>query len=172
MIKVIFADLNGTLINTMSGELFPAGIWDIRPNMEVWEKLRVWSLTDQLSAKYLFFITNEGGIEKGFTSNAAFFRKLDFIASSLREFLSYRVTVDFEYYPFNDYGPYRKPNCGMLQAIISRYKGLRQSVKAEHILMIGDASGLPGQFSDSDKRCAANAGISYLDVSEFINFKF
>ena len=36
------------------------------------------------------------------------------------------------------------------------------------MLMIGDASGLPGQFSNSDKKCAENFGIEYLDVSEFV----
>lgn len=35
--------------------------------------------------------------------------------------------------------------------------------------MIGDASGLEGQFSDSDKRTAENFGIDYLDVNEFVN---
>ncbi len=36
-------------------------------------------------------------------------------------------------------------------------------------LMVGDASGLEGQFSDSDKRTAENFGIDYLDVNEFVN---
>lgn len=34
--------------------------------------------------------------------------------------------------------------------------------------MIGDASGKPRQFSDSDKKCAENAGIKYMDVDDFI----
>lgn len=33
----------------------------------------------------------------------------------------------------------------------------------------GDASGLEGQFSDSDKKTAENFGIDYMDVSEFVN---
>ena len=35
-------------------------------------------------------------------------------------------------------------------------------------LMAGGASGLPGQFSDSDKVCAENAGIDYMDVTRFV----
>lgn len=35
-------------------------------------------------------------------------------------------------------------------------------------LMVGSASGLPGQFSDSDKVCAENAGIDYMDVITFV----
>ena len=34
--------------------------------------------------------------------------------------------------------------------------------------MIGDASGLPGQFSDTDLQTARNAGIKYADVNDFI----
>ena len=39
--------------------------------------------------------------------------------------------------------------------------------KLKDCLMVGDASGLPGQFSDSDKQTAENAGVDYMDVSEF-----
>ena len=34
--------------------------------------------------------------------------------------------------------------------------------------MIGDASGLEGQFSDTDMQTAKNAGIRYCDVDKFI----
>ena len=36
-------------------------------------------------------------------------------------------------------------------------------------LMIGDASGKPGDFSNSDLQTALNFGIDYIDVEEFIN---
>lgn len=35
-------------------------------------------------------------------------------------------------------------------------------------LMIGDASGKEGQFSDSDKKTAENFGIDYMDVKDFV----
>jgi len=35
--------------------------------------------------------------------------------------------------------------------------------------MVGDASGLPGQFSDSDKVCAYNSGINYMDITTFLD---
>ena len=38
----------------------------------------------------------------------------------------------------------------------------------DEMLMIGDASGKPGQFSDSDRKTAENFGIDYMDVEEFI----
>lgn len=36
--------------------------------------------------------------------------------------------------------------------------------------MVGDASGLEGQFSDSDLKTAKNFGCDYMDITEFINF--
>lgn len=42
-------------------------------------------------------------------------------------------------------------------------------ISTYNILMIGDASGKEGQFSDSDKKCAENAGFDYMDVDDFIN---
>ena len=39
------------------------------------------------------------------------------------------------------------------------------------MIMIGDASGKSRDFSDSDKKCAENFGIDYLDVEDFINDK-
>lgn len=35
-------------------------------------------------------------------------------------------------------------------------------------LMIGDASGKPNQFSDSDKKTAENFGCDYMDVEDFV----
>ena len=37
------------------------------------------------------------------------------------------------------------------------------------ILMIGDASGKEGQFSDSDKKTAENFGCEYMDVDDFVD---
>jgi histidinol phosphatase-like enzyme len=43
------------------------------------------------------------------------------------------------------------------------------TVDKSQMLMIGDASGLEGNFSDSDLKTAENFGIDYMDVSEFIS---
>lgn len=64
----------------------------------------------------------------------------------------------------------RKPNTGMLvKAVRDFEKFLGQSeFDKEKALMIGDASGKPGQFSDSDKNTAENFGIDYMDVEDFL----
>ena len=41
----------------------------------------------------------------------------------------------------------------------------------DETLMVGDASGLPGQFSDSDKKFAENARIDYMGVNDFKKLK-
>ena len=58
----------------------------------------------------------------------------------------------------------RKPNVGMLTKL-SRSAKLTNKFA---MFMIGDASGKPGQFSDSDKKTAENFGIDYLDVEDFV----
>lgn len=63
--------------------------------------------------------------------------------------------------------PRRKPNSGMLWEVLRLYPEALQ-LPPQSYLMIGDASGLDGQFSDTDKRTAANFGIPYMDVSEFV----
>lgn len=40
---------------------------------------------------------------------------------------------------------------------------------AVEIMMIGDASGKEGQFSDSDKKTAENFGCEYMDVDDFVD---
>lgn len=38
--KIIFIDMDGTLIDTASGKTFPEGIWDMKLKMEVLNSLR------------------------------------------------------------------------------------------------------------------------------------
>lgn len=67
----------------------------------------------------------------------------------------------------------RKPNTGMIDDILMKCKdtvmrGMNFSQLKGCSLMVGDASGLPGQFSDSDKVCAEKAGVDYMDVIQFV----
>ena len=49
--KVIFADLDGTLIETISGETFPKSIWDMKLRFEVLDKIK------EIKPEYLLIIT-------------------------------------------------------------------------------------------------------------------
>lgn len=58
--KIIFIDMDGTLIDTASGKTFPEGIWDMKLKMEVFKQLK------KISPKAVIIVTNQGGIEMGY----------------------------------------------------------------------------------------------------------
>ena len=160
--NVIFSDLDGTLINTISGETFPKGIWDMQIRFEVLDKIK------EVKPEYLLIVSNQGGIEKGFVSQSHFSIKLDYICASIREYCNCPCYA--MYCTTNDKSdPYRKPNVGMLNHLTERRVGDDFDYIKSVSLMIGDASGKEGQFSDSDKKTAENFGIDYMDVEDFVN---
>lgn len=57
--KVLFCDMDGTLIETASGETFPKGIWDMKFKFDVLDAIK------NLNPEEIFIVTNQGGIEKG-----------------------------------------------------------------------------------------------------------
>jgi histidinol phosphatase-like enzyme len=58
MKKVLFADLDGTIIETLTGAPFPKGIWDMKFKWDVLKKIKGGGF------ECLIIITNQGGIEK------------------------------------------------------------------------------------------------------------
>ena len=160
--NVIFADLDGTLINTISGETFPKGIWDIKIRFDVLDAIKA------LHPQYILIVSNQGGIESGFVDADNFRAKSEYIARAIREY------CDCECYGMycttNDKTDlYRKPNVGMVEYLLESYVGDDFDCIKQKSLMIGDASGKEEQFSDSDKKTAENFGIDYMDVEDFVN---
>lgn len=162
--KVIFADLDGTLIDTISGKVFPKGIWDMRIKFDVLDKIK------ELSPAYILIVSNQGGIEKGFVNGENFKHKSEYIARSVQEYCGCKTYAMYCTYNDKD-DPYRKPNIGMLEFLCEKYIGDDFDFIKTQSLMIGDASGKEGQFSDSDKKCAENFGIDYMDVDDFMSLK-
>ncbi len=161
MSKIIFSDLDCTLIETKSGNRFPINILDFRPKWKVWKYLRA-NLED---GDYLFIVSNQGGISRGLVSGAHFSSKIDYICSALKEYLKKSVIIDNRFCTSEDKtDPYRKPNTGMFEDLVNAHK--LSDMPKSSMLMIGDASGLPGDFSNSDRAAAENFGISYLDVDD------
>ena len=160
--KVIFCDLDGTLIETISGETFPKGIWDMRLKFDVIHAIK------KLNPEYILIVSNQGGIESGSVDRYDFKSKSEYITRAIREYCgckSYSM-----YCETNDKTDiYRKPNTGMLDYLTELYVGDDIEYIKQKSLMIGDASGKEGQFSDSDKKTAENFGIDYMDVNDFIN---
>lgn len=157
--KYLFSDLDGTLIETLSGETFPKDENDWKLKTDVIEAIK------KLNPEKLYIISNQGGIEKGYFSEESFENKMINIINSLRKCLPNVKNIDYEYCTTNDKNSaYRKPNAGMIYFIQQRY-----GISLTEAMMIGDASGKEGQFSDSDRKCAENAGIAYMDVEDFVN---
>lgn len=160
--EIIFADLDGTLIDTISGETFPKGIWDMRIKFDVLDKIK------EINPKYLLIATNQGGIEKGFTNEFTFRHKLRYVCSVIKEYCGCEEVFSCYCTSNSKINPNRKPNPGMLEYLTETFVGDDFDHIKSKSLMIGDASGKEGQFSDSDKRCAENFGIDYLDVDDFL----
>lgn len=162
--KVLFADLDGTLIDTVSGYTFPKGIWDMRFRFDVFNAIK------KLNPLCVLIVTNQGGIEKGFVDKRNFEFKMEYIIRSIREYVG--CYTEYSYCESNDKANYyRKPNTGMLESMMTKcLKHLLHSsnLTKDDCLMVGDASGKEGQFSDSDKKTAENFGIDYMDVDDFI----
>lgn len=160
---IIFSDLDGTLIETISGETFPKGIWDMRLRFDVLDAIK------KLHPQYVFIVSNQGSIDNGRVNRLHFSHKLDYICSAVKEYCD--CHCDAAYCVSNDKSnPNRKPNVGMLDSFTETYfDELHVYVKSSS-LMIGDASGKNGQFSDSDKKTAENFGIDYMDVDDFVNY--
>lgn len=162
--KVLFADLDGTIIITKSGKTFPEDCKDWQFKPYVLHALRNYNPT------HLHIVTNQGGIEKGFVKELEFIAKMEDICAQLQECLP-DTRITFDYCIGNDPNDkFRKPNSGMIDLYCNDAVSGTDCDK-RNCLMIGDASGLEGQFSDSDKRCAENAGVEYMDIEDFIDLE-
>lgn len=159
--RVLFADLDGTIIVTKTGKTFPE-------NYNDWKfKKYIISAIQEYNPTHLHIVSNQGGIEKGFVDKDAFFWKMNNIQEQLARALP-KTRVTYDYCTSNDPNDdRRKPNCGMIDFYCTDAYNNTDCSK-RNCLMIGDASGKEGQFSNSDKICAENACIKYIDVDDFI----
>lgn len=162
MKKVIFIDLDGTLIGTATGEQFPKGIWDLWIDWAVWKALKEY--VDQNETDFVFVVTNQGGIEKGYVSDHAFEAKFNYILCALEEYLGINVNGDYCYTTDPD-NRFRKPNVGMLEFLLD---DIYMDCDKEEMIMIGDASSKARNWSDTDRKTAENFGIDYMDVNDLL----
>ena len=66
---VLFCDLDGTLIRTVSGKTFPEDVSDFRLRLDVLDKIR------KMRPHKVFIVTNQGGIPE-YVKQADFEAKL------------------------------------------------------------------------------------------------
>ena len=161
--RVLFADLDGTIIVTKSGKTFPE-------NCDDWKfKDGILGALKKYNPTHLHIVSNQGGIEKGFFTDEEFREKIQSIIVELCEVLP-QTKINYAYCSTNDKNNrFRKPNIGMLEYFYHDCI-FGNDFNKNNALMIGDASGLKGQFSDSDYECAKRFGIKYIDVDYFIKW--
>lgn len=174
MKRVLFIDLDGTLIHTSSGNLFPIFIGDMKLDTGVLESIACLASTHGTKMLYVFIVSNQGGISAGFVDLHAFNKKIEFIAEAIRDYMRNRwienVEVQFQFCTSNDKNDnMRKPNRGMFDMMRYTYLPTELLDDYDSMMMVGDASGKKGDYSDSNRMFADNCGIYYMDVNDFKN---
>ena len=175
--RILLFDFDGTLIETASGNTFATDLTDMRIKMDVVNKAL--DLMQENGVKVFAIVSNQGGVEAGFVSGADIEAKIEYVLRSVHDLAVKRGVRGVLYekrwcYSNDEQNPMRKPNTGMIDDILMKCKdtvmrGMNFSQLKGCSLMVGDASGLPGQFSDSDKVCAYNSGINYMDITTFLD---
>lgn len=170
--RILLFDFDGTLIETASGNTFATDLTDMRIKMDVVNKAL--DLMQENGVKVFAIVSNQGGVEAGFVSGADIEAKIEYVLRSVHDLAVKRGIRGVLYekrlcYSNDEQDPMRKPNTGMIDDILMKCKDtVMFSQLKGYSLMVGDASGLPGQFSDSDKVCAEKAGVDYMDVIQFL----
>lgn len=145
-----------------------------RTDFTSWKgKIDVFEAIKNYAPDDILIISNQGGIEKGFVDREMFEYKFDYISNALEDYTDISVSA---YYcdSNNKRNANRKPNTGMIKQYMDFVEYMNDDEDEEEkivydtILMIGDASGKEGQFSDSDKKTAENFGCEYMDVDDFV----
>lgn len=169
-------DFDGTLVETASGKTFATDLTDMRIKTDVINKIL--DIMQDNGVKVFAIVSNQGGVGLGYVAASDIEAKIEYVLRCVHDMAVKRGIRGVLYekrlcYSYNKQDPMRKPNAGMIDDILMKCKdiimpGMNFSQLKGCSLMVGDASGLPGQFSDSDKVCAENAGIDYMDVIQFL----
>ena len=156
--------MDSTLIKTVSGKTFPEDITDFRVQLPVLDKI----IEKMSNLKMFFIVSNQGGL-KTLTDKRIFNYKIWAVEGICYSYFINKLN-NFSYSDslycssMDKTNPYRKPNTAMLESLFTQW----EVQSKDECIMIGDASGKPGDFSDSDKKCAENFGIDYIDVRDFL----
>ncbi|XP_031559592.1 bifunctional polynucleotide phosphatase/kinase-like isoform X2 [Actinia tenebrosa] len=161
--KIAGFDMDGTIITTKSGKVFPtdAADWKIALPEIPGRLKKLWS-----DGYKIVFFTNQNGIAKKKVSVPDFKKKVENILEPLNVPIQVLVSPGT--------GHYRKPCTGMWIHLCTKLnQGI--DISKEDSFYIGDAAGRPAgwapgkkkDFSCSDRAFAANIGIKFQTPEEF-----
>jgi bifunctional polynucleotide phosphatase/kinase len=148
---ICFLDLDGTLIKTRSGKKFPSSYED-------WTFIKTTSkfiLEKKSQGFKIILVTNQAGISSGYVNREKFMGKLESIQEDLN------LSFDKIFIADSMKSIYRKPKSRALEKSLLS-EGIR--INKDTSFMIGDAGGLDGDFSDSDKKFAESLKIDFIHV--------
>lgn len=173
--RILLFDFDGTLVETISGGLYAKDLTDMKIKQDVVN--RALDLMEQNGVKYFGIISNQCDVGVGFVSDEDIDAKINYVLRCVHDLAVKRgirgvVYGHYECFSIDEYDPMMKPNPGMVYKALGACRLMMDGITYKDIetmtLMVGSASGLPGQFSDSDKVCAEKAGVEYMDVITFV----
>ena len=174
--RILLFDFDGTLVETISGGLYAKDLTDMKIKQDVVN--RALDLMEQNGVKYFGIISNQCDVGVGFVSDEDIDAKINYVLRCVHDLAVKRgirgvVYGHYECFSIDEYDPMMKPNPGMVYKALGACRLMMDGITYKDIetmtLMVGSASGLPGQFSDSDKVCAYNSGIDYMDITTFLD---
>lgn len=173
--RILLFDFDGTLVEIASGGLYAKDLTDMKIKQDVVS--RALDLMEQNGVKYFGIISNQCDVGVGFVSDEDIDAKINYVLRCVHDLAVKRGIRDvvyghYECFSIDEHDPMMKPNPGMVYKALGACRLMMDSVTYEDImkmtLMVGNASGLPGQLCDSDKVCAEKAGVDYMDVIQFL----
>ena len=146
----LFMDLDGTIIETVSGDKFPKDVNDWKFKENVLDVINLFCL----KGFRICIVTNQGGIEKGFIRESDINIKLEQVASQIEKKTNFKPYYRFSPNFSDSYT--RKPSPGMAYSC-----ALKLELSLTRSIMVGDLA--------SDKSFAVFAGIGrYYDINDFL----
>lgn len=152
--NIVIFDLDGTIIKTKSGKIFPTNKNDWIFNYD-----NVISVMNNLENTIIGIISNQKGL-KSDTQIKDWQDKINNICKS--------VNFHFVFASFKD-DRYRKPMISSWDFIKEKFKNL--NIPNSNITYVGDAAGREGDHSDTDLKFSLNCGFKFSTPEKFFGSK-
>lgn len=175
-VKIAAFDLDGTLIDTKSGQKFARGAddWKLWKSSDQKESLVVDKLRQLIKQDYKIVIfTNQGAVSLSqpnsksyvnFTNRVGQFVK--HVANEINDFepivyASTKKPPASSKLPTKDHEAMRKPQIGMWNQLLNSFGAQDVEIDMDQSFYVGDAAGRPNDFLDSDKVFADNIKLEF-----------